>query len=326
MSNMKSVGFIMCFIALHCLGKTLHSSSFAALKANGDVVSWGKYITGGVTSFTNVSPRVYATDSALSAIARNQKGVFTWGDNVAGGDSSAVASELNSSIEDVTIIQSAQWAFAALRSNGSVIAWGDSGFGGSLSTNLYHNLPTASSSPTDVVGLFSNAYAFCALTSAGYLYSWGYLSYGADVTNSLPVLWTDSSFVQASDRAVRGVASSSNSFAALTESGKVITWGGPTSSSIESALSKLYTSGNSVKAIYSTYYAFAAIVEGTNDTRSCANDVEYIRSYVVAWGDVTNGGDDSTVCNNLFGTEYIALLKVYSNPFALALLKSDGSG
>jgi hypothetical protein len=66
------------------------SGAFAALRADGSVVTWGSS--------------------------------FGWG-----GDSSAVAAALDGTI-DVTQVFSTLYAFAALRADGSVVTWGDAGY------------------------------------------------------------------------------------------------------------------------------------------------------------------------------------------------------
>jgi hypothetical protein len=49
--------------------------------------------------------------------------VVTWGDSVRGGDSAAVAAQLDGTI-DVVQVFSTYGAFAALRADGSVVTWG----------------------------------------------------------------------------------------------------------------------------------------------------------------------------------------------------------
>ena len=58
--------------------------------------------------------------------------MVTWGVAYYGGDSSAVASQIDGTI-DVTQVFSTVVAFAALRADGSVVTWGDSDYGGDSS-------------------------------------------------------------------------------------------------------------------------------------------------------------------------------------------------
>lgn len=55
--------------------------------------------------------------------------MVTWGNPTFGGDSSKVQEELR----DVVQIRGSRYAFAALRSGGSVITWGDERRGGDSS-------------------------------------------------------------------------------------------------------------------------------------------------------------------------------------------------
>jgi hypothetical protein len=63
-------------------------------------------------------------------------------------------------------IYSTGYAFAALKSNGSVVTWGSSGLGGDSSS-------VSSSLASGVVSIFSNYNAFAALKNDGSLVTWG---------------------------------------------------------------------------------------------------------------------------------------------------------
>ena len=62
-----------------------------------------------------------ASDQAFAAL-KDDGSVVTWGSAVFGGDSSAVASELQQNVVEVVAASS---AFAARRRDGSVVVWGD---------------------------------------------------------------------------------------------------------------------------------------------------------------------------------------------------------
>merc|ERR550514_440476 len=74
-----------------------------------------------------------------------------------GGDSTSVEAEL---IADVKKIFSTEEAFVALKTDGSVVAWGDSKTGGDISTvkNLLGK---------DVSTIYSNKYAMAAVLCCG---------------------------------------------------------------------------------------------------------------------------------------------------------------
>ena len=68
--------------------------------------------------------QVFSTENAFAAL-RADGSVVTWGACSYGGDSSAVASQIDGTI-DVIHVFSTDDAFAALRADGSVVTWGDS--------------------------------------------------------------------------------------------------------------------------------------------------------------------------------------------------------
>ena len=95
-----------------------------------------------------------------------------------GGNSSAVASSLASGVSQ---IYSTLRAFAALKSDGSVVTWGNGSDGGNSSA-------VASSLSSGVSQIYSTGFAFAALKSDGSVITWGSSSYGGDssaVTSSL---------------------------------------------------------------------------------------------------------------------------------------------
>ncbi len=82
-------------------------------------------------TYPGKTPGEYRNSTAFAAL-RSDGSVVTWGDSSSGGNSSAVASQINGTI-DVTQIYSNYNAFAALRSDGSVVTWGTSYAGGDSS-------------------------------------------------------------------------------------------------------------------------------------------------------------------------------------------------
>jgi hypothetical protein len=98
------------------------NTAFAAIKANGSVVTWGRMPFhalpmgsapgGGVVHISH-------TFGAFAAILVDGS-VVTWGDSQSGADSSAVAALLT---EGVVQVVATDGAFAAMKANGSVLAW-----------------------------------------------------------------------------------------------------------------------------------------------------------------------------------------------------------
>jgi hypothetical protein len=123
-----------------------------------------------------------------------------------GGDSSAVAARLNGTL-DVTQIYSTKYAFAALRSDGSVVTWG--GYIESISA-----VAAQLNGTVDVVQIYSTSLAFAALRRDGSVVTWG------GVSNSSVVAAQLNGTVD-----VVQIYSTSFTFAALRSDGSVVTWG-----------------------------------------------------------------------------------------------------
>jgi len=156
------------------------SSAFAALKSDGSVVTWGAAQAGGNSSIATYD---YSTNLV---------------------DYIDVSSQLTSG---VTKIFSTLSAFAALKSDGTVVTWRDSSSGGASSG--------VSIQLTGVTEIFSNREAFAALKSDGSVVTWGNSGAGGDssgVSNSLT-------------SGVTKIFSTLSAFAALKDDGSVVTWG-----------------------------------------------------------------------------------------------------
>ena len=156
-------------------------------------------------------------------------------------------------LSDVKTIYSTYSAFAALKENGTVVAWGSSVNGGS-------GVPGGLS---DVKAIYSNEYAFTALKEDGTVAAWG-APWGG---GSAPALTN-----------VKTIYCTAGAFAALKENGTVVAWGHPgNGGGAPAGLSD-------VKTIYSNKKAFAALKQdGT----------------VVAWGHSGYGGSTPEGLNDV---------------------------
>ena len=262
--------------------------------------------------------------------------VITWG-----GDETGLVPSLIQS--DVIAIYSAYIGpHAALKSDGSVVAWGDQRYGGILST---HNNGTytsvASSLTSGVVSIYSTERAFAALKSNGSVVAWGDSPYGGAPNGA--TYFPPSSL----SSGVVAIYSTTGAFAALKSDGSLQAWGGQfrggwfynyattaynsTRSGVvavysspyafvalksngslvmwpEAYMSPVYSSLTSgVVAVYSTQYNYAAL---KNDGR------------VITWGDPNYAGNTSSVASSLTS----GVVAVYSSGHsAFAALKNDGS-
>ena len=328
--------------------------AFAALKTDGSVVAWGELSSGGTTPATGVSSGVvsiYSTASAFAAL-KTDGSVITWGNEQYGGNSlvatynppsmiyTSVASSL---LSGVVAVYSNWYAFAALKTDGSVITWGRSDFGGNSSVATYYSggyiyTSVASSLTSGVVTVTNSAtYAFAALKTDGSVVAWGNPNYGGTTPGgvssgvvavysnfgSFAALKNDGSIVAwgvswsggtdpGITSGVVSIYSTDRAFAALKTDGSVVAWGNPDYGGTTPATG--VSSG--VVSIYSTTYAFAALKSDGS---------------VVAWGDVSHGGS-LNVANYSGGWNYTSVassltsgvVAVYSTDSAFAALKNDG--
>ncbi len=280
-------------------------SSFAAVKNDGSVVTWGATDLGGDSSSVAASlssgvTAVYSNSSAFAAL-KNDGSVVTWGDKDHGGNLSISSPNPLLSFSEptiytpadgnltsnVTVVYSTGSAFAALKSNGSVVTWGSSTLGGDSSG-------IAARLSSGVTAVYSNIFAFAALKNDGSVVTWGNPTYGGE---SFSVAARLSS-------GVIKVFPNGYALAALKSDGSVVTWGessfGGNSSSVANSLS------SGVTTVYSNQYAFAALKSDGS---------------LITWGDSGSGGDSSSVAASLSS----GVTAVYSNGHAFAALKNDGS-
>ena len=206
--------------------------SFVALKNDGSVVTWGfdkkagqiDYLWGPWTSNgengnsnvleSGVSKVCTISDGYFAAI-KIDGSVVVWGWGPPGvwlqeEDPDVIRFDeiRNQLYSGVVNIFSTGRAAAALKSDGSVVTWGEKISGGDSNSVI-------SQISSDVISISANAYAFAALKSDGSVVTWGGDARGGD-----------SSLV--SDHLSSGVQKiygSRDTFAALKNDGSVISWG-----------------------------------------------------------------------------------------------------
>lgn len=234
--------------------------AFTGLKADGSIVVWGNTTYGGQSAPTALTSanagvvKVISGDYGFAAITGLGE-VYSWG---YGG----IVGPLSNMKEVFATSNGISMAFAALRHDGSVQAWG-SGYAASA--------PTSVTNPySDVVHIASNAHAFAALKADGSVVAWGDVGYGdnapASVTNA--------------NSGVTKIFSTSEAFVALKTDGSLVAWGSSVSGG---SLSLAVTSSNNhFSSVVSNGFAFAA---------------KKSSGEVFAWGNSTNGGYDPGLTN-----------------------------
>jgi hypothetical protein len=206
--------------------------AFTALKNNGSLVTWGNVGSGGnstvvLSTTINGSESLYEGESVSNKVSsgvvsvysnynafaalKSDGSVVTWGDVRYGGNASVtqtvenwesnkytgITTEVGSAeaalSSNVTAVYSNSRAFAALKKDGSVVAWGDISCGGNLTRLHYTGEPetlteiesVASQLSSGVIGIFSNSRSFAALKSDGSIVAWGHNSGGAGTSANI---------------------------------------------------------------------------------------------------------------------------------------------
>lgn len=290
-------------------------TTFAALRQDGSVITWGMAGNGGDSS--SVASQLDGTIPVISvegisyamAALRADGSVVSWGSSSSGGDSSAVASQLDGTIPVVSLAHTNR-AFAALRANGSVVTWGDATFGGdssAVATQLDGTIPVVSITSAGYASI-DGVKAFAALRKDGSVVTWGNAAYGGDsravasqLDGTIPVTRL---YVQ------------SFAMAALRQDGSVVTWGDPQYGGDSGNYhAELNDNTNPVVSILPVNGSFSALRRDGS---------------VVSWGAAVTG-DNSSVAAQVDGTiPVVALTANTYNPYygssnAVAALRSDGS-
>jgi len=220
-------------------------------------------------------------------------------------------------------------AFAALRADGSVLAWGDPELGGDSSA-------VDAELNSGVVQIFSTNAAFAALRMDGSVVAWGEAESGANTSTVGAELLGD----------VITISSTEAAFAALKADGSVVCWGDDHYGGLSTGVSDQLTAG--VVALRASERAFAALkadgsvvcwgdsayggnsqplaaalAAGVVAVASTASAFAALRNdgSVVTWGDSVWGGDSSAEVDDL----QEGVVQLFANGTAFAALKDDGA-
>ena len=285
-------------------GEFRNEYNFAALKADGSVVTWGSIGEAAneaanlakVATLTSGVTQIYSNERAFAAL-KNDGSVVTWGSSSSGGDSISQADRLTAGVIKIFSTSS---AFAALKDNGSVVTWGGAFYGGDSSAQ-------ADNLKSGVTRIFSTTNAFAALKANGSVITWGNSSYGGD-SSAVSDKYTSGAVGDKLTSGVIQIFSTGSAFAALKADGSVVTWGNRDSGGYTS--NEKLTSG--VTQIFSNERAFAAL----------KND-----GSVVTWGSSTSGGDSNNWYSSPSHADKLTsgVSQIFSTERAFAALKADGS-
>lgn len=189
--------------------KTYNSSTlnvaYAALKSDGTVIVWGpsgfggddqsygSAATGGSaanawkakpSTLSNVKC-IYANNAAFAALKKD-KTVVCWGQaqyggtDISGGSGGTAWKAMPAGLSNVVSIATTQGAFAALKSDGTVVCWGYAQYGGydttisTTSVGLLDISGVARNLNNNIKAVYGNLYNFLAHKTDNTVFGWGY--------------------------------------------------------------------------------------------------------------------------------------------------------
>jgi len=265
-----------------------------------------------------LNPTINSTGGQIKQIPCS---VIVWGDPNAGGDTTIPTDVTSSLTSNVVAVYSNDYSFTALKSDGSIIYWG----------NLHWQCDSVIPPPSNdnFVAIYSNQFSFAGLRANGTVAAWGG-NVSANISNIEEQLNTGSPVVT--------IINNGGAFCALKADGAVILWG---ASWYKGSIPGSVYEGSPAVAIYAGAYVWAVlkaddtvvswhIYNGQYDTSNVTNvKVIYSNSAgfaalktdgsVVAWGDSTSGGEIPE------GLDVTNVKTIYSTSRAFAALKNDGS-
>lgn len=196
------------------------SLGFAALCRNGTddgkVVAWGDPGAGGevsdeVKQLTHIDEIVCAGPQAF--VVKQKEGestrFYAWGDKYFGGE---IPQELTPLL-NVVEMASTDGALAAVKSDGSVVAWGNTEVNGFKDGG---KVPDDIAALTDIVQVTGSSHAFAVLRRNGEVGVWGDERLGGDIEHIKTELYN-----------IQAIYRNAHGFVALRSDGKVIAWGHP---------------------------------------------------------------------------------------------------
>eukprot|EP00928_Gymnodinium_smaydae_P060323 TRINITY_DN4392_c1_g2_i1.p1 TRINITY_DN4392_c1_g2~~TRINITY_DN4392_c1_g2_i1.p1 ORF type:complete len:1004 (-),score=244.05 TRINITY_DN4392_c1_g2_i1:124-3135(-) len=229
--------------------------AFAALCSDGSVVAWGSSDWGGSTAevqdgLSSDVQQIASTRGAFAALRGDGK-VVAWGHECCGGDVSQVQEAISTGVRQIVATKGpwqsassrpqARGAFAVLKADGSVCAWGSKDDGGDTS-EVKEKLDYG------VVQVVSTVGAFAARRIDGSVVVWGHKDDGGDDSKVRDQLTTP----------VRQLASTIHAFAALLRDGSVVAWGSETYGGDTSSVRERFAIGVQCIAAGASGRGFAA--------------------------------------------------------------------
>ncbi|OAI23827.1 hypothetical protein A1355_21280 [Methylomonas koyamae] len=281
----------------HTAGAWQNPFSFAAIKTNGAVITWGGTTdySGEMASQLNGEKdvvHVYSSGASFAALHADGS-VSVWGASL--GDYRDAMQALDGSVPALQMFSTQFGAFAALRADGSLVTWGSI-----AAFNSSDPIAAQLDGTIDVEQVFSTSQDFAALRADGSVVTWGSSYYVGDSSGVAGQLDGTVDVVD--------ISSTGYAFAALRADGSVVTWGFSPFGGDASTVAGQLDGSLDVLSIAANFVSFAAIrADGS----------------VVTWGESAWGGNSGAVADQLDGT--VDVVRIFSSLYAFAALRSDGS-
>lgn len=314
-----------------------------SLCADSTVKAWGQNGNGGLgngstsNSFAQVSVSglnhivAIATESNHSLALKDDSTVWAWGYNQFGqlGDGSTVTSGCYckttavqvSGLSGVTAIATGSHHSLALKSDGTVWAWGGNTYAGQLGdgTNVDKTTPVQVSGLTGIVAITAGDFHSLAIKNDGTLWAWGSNSYGelgvSGGNRNAPVQVTGVS-------GVIGISAGQSHSVILKDDGTVWSWGFNYFGQVGNGASGSFTANPTITQV-SGLTNIVRVAAGFNNSFAMKND-----GTVWSWGGNYNGqlGDGTTTQRTapVQVTGLMDVTQLVGKNHALAL-KNDGS-
>jgi hypothetical protein len=264
------------------------SAAFAAIKADGTLLTWGNHFAGADVSADFLATlsgatMVVATTAAFAVLLPDNR-VAAWGDVWVGGDTTAVADQLR----EVHHLVASRSCFAAFKKDSSLVVWGFEDYCGDTSA-------VTAALASHVVFVAQTTIAMAVIKADGTVAAWGAADGGGDA-----------SAAQANLHNIVHVYGNSKAFAALTGTGAVVTWGrAGYGGNIPAGKQAAVSSG--VVSVYHTNRAFAALKSS---------------GALIVWGQAGHGGEPGAAVEALLTSD---VHSVCGNDVAFSAIKTDGS-
>ena len=189
---------------------------------------------GRVETWTDISPEITTSVSSGAKAIYATSGAFVAlkndGSVIAWGNTMYGGTTPDASVNNnIKAIYSTSRAFAALKNDGSVIAWGDTTYGG---------ITPDESINTNITAIYSTSRAFVALKNDGSVTAWGDTAYGGTAPT------TPGNLVD-----VESIYTTQDKFAAVKRDGTIVIWGG--NETIETSI----TNPDTIFATETEFYA-----------------------------------------------------------------------